>query len=213
MHKLTTIDMLNNIRSWLIYDTIILIFITLMNLERKTKVKQAILATIGIAGVLTLAAVAPNAVQLLQYLPGVNKSKKNYYINSAVNRLESKGLIEFTTRNGRTFARLTPNGKQKLKLYQLNEIKIKKPKRWDERWRVVIFDIKEMRRKARNQLRMQLTQFNFQRLQQSVWVSPYECEELIFMIKTAFGLGKEVVYMTVEKIENDKWLRELFSLR
>ncbi|MFH1170617.1 MAG: CRISPR-associated endonuclease Cas2 [Candidatus Vogelbacteria bacterium] len=184
-----------------------------MKVKGKTQNVQAvILACLGVAGILTLAAIAPNAVQLLRYLPGVNRSKKNYYINSTINRLKSKGLIEFTTRNDKTFARLTSAGKQKLKLYQLNEIEIKKPKYWDERWRVVIFDIKEMRRRARNQLRNQLMQFNFQRLQQSVWVSPYECEELIFMVKTAFGLGKEVVYMTVEKIENDKWLRQLFNL-
>ena len=61
-------------------------------------------------------------------------------------------------------------------------------------------------------LRLQLRQFNFHRFQHSVWVSPYECEELIFMIKTSFGLGREVVYITAEKIENDKRLRGLFRL-
>ncbi len=184
-----------------------------MKIKGKTQNVQAIiLACLGIAGILALGAVAPNAVQLLRYLPGVNKSKKTYYINSAVNRLKNKGLIKFTTRNGKTFARLTANGRQKLKLYQLNEIRIKQPKHWDKRWRLVIFDIKEMRRRTRDQLRRQLTQFNFHRLQHSVWVSPYECEELIFMIKTALGLGREVVYITAEKIENDKWLRNFFNL-
>ena len=129
-----------------------------------------------------------------------------------VSRLKEKGLIELVTKNGKTFAHLTDNGEQRLKRYQLAEIIIKQPKHWDGRWRVVIFDIKEMSRHKRDQLRLQLQQFNFHRLQHSVWVSPYECEELIFMIKTSFGLGREVVYITAEKIENDKLLRVLFQL-
>ena len=175
-------------------------------------VQKAILACLGLAGILALGAVAPNAVQLLRYLPGVNKSKKNYYVKSTISRLKDKGLIEFVARNGRTFVRLTDDGKQKLKRYQLGEVVIKQPKYWDGRWRVVIFDIEEMSRYKRDQLRLQLQQFNFRRLQHSVWVSPHECEELIFMIKTSFGLGREVVYITAEKIENDKWLRTLFHL-
>jgi len=183
-----------------------------MKIKGKARNVQAvILACLGIAGVLALGAVAPNAVQLLRYLPGVNKSKKNYYIKSTISRLKDKGLIEFVTKNGKTFARLTDNGKQRLKCYQLGEMIIKQPKHWDGRWRIVIFDIKEMNRRKRDQLRLQLRQFNFHRLQHSVWVSPYECEELIFMIKTSFGLGREVIYIIADKIENDQWLKKLFG--
>ena len=184
-----------------------------MKMKNNTQnVQKAILACLGLAGILTLGAVAPNAVQLLRYLPGINKSKKTYYVKSAVTRLKDQGLIEFVTKNSKTFARLTDNGKQRLKRYQLGEVIIKQPKHWDSRWRVVIFDIKEMSRHKRDQLRLQLRRFNFHRLQHSVWVSPYECEELIFMVKTFFGLGREVVYITAEKIENDKLLRTLFRL-
>jgi len=67
-------------------------------------VQKAILACLGVAGILALGAIAPNAVQLLRYLPGVNKSKKNYYVKSTISRLKDKGLIKFVTRNGKTFA-------------------------------------------------------------------------------------------------------------
>ena len=32
------------------------------------------------------------------------------------------------------------------------------------------------------------------------------------MLKSNLFLGKDVLYMTVEKIENDKWLKESFGL-
>ena len=175
-------------------------------------VQKAVLACVGVVGVLTLAAVVPNAVQLLRYLPGVRLSQKNYYIKSTISRLKERGLIEFVTRKGKTFARLTEAGESRLQQYQLGDVEIKRPRRWGKKWHVVIFDIKEMKRRVRNQLRAELVHFAFHRLQQSVWVSPYECEEFIFMLKTAFGLGREVIYITADKIENDKRLREIFSL-
>ena len=179
---------------------------------KRGDVQKTILACLSIAGILTLAAVAPNTIQLLHYLPGVNRAKKKHYIKSSVTRLKEKGLIDFVTREHKTFARLTSKGKLRLRQYQLDEIKIKRPNHWNEKWHIVIFDIKEAKRRVRDQLRMQLARFKFYRLQQSVWISPYECEEFIFMLKTAFGLGREVIYITADKIENDKKLREVFGL-
>lgn len=179
---------------------------------KRGDVQKTILACLSVAGILTLATIAPNTVQLLRYLPGVNRAKKRYYVKSSVTHLKENGLIEFVTREHKTFARLTLKGKLRLRQYQLDEIKVKHPNRWNEKWHVVIFDIKEIKRRVRDQLRIQLTRFEFYRLQQSVWISPYECEEFIFMLKTAFGLGREVIYITADKIENDKKLREVFGL-
>jgi hypothetical protein len=51
------------------------------------------------------------------------------------------------------------------------------------------------------------------KLQHSVWVYPYECQEIIDLIKGNFDIVREVVYIVAEKIENDKWLKEKFRLR
>ena len=80
------------------------------------------------------------------------------------------------------------------------------------RWRVVIFDIPENRRGSRDLFRKTLRAAGFVQLQQSVWVYPYDCEDLIILLKADLKVGRGIVYMIVEKIENDKWLRERFSL-
>lgn len=54
--------------------------------------------------------------------------------------------------------------------------------------------------------------FGFYRLQDSVWVYPYDCEDVIGLLKTNLGLGSAVLYMIVEKIENDRRLREHFEV-
>ena len=74
------------------------------------------------------------------------------------------------------------------------------------------FDIKESRKKTREQVRHTLTQIGFIKLQNSVWIYPYDCEDLISLLKDDFMLGKDLLYVIVEKLENDYSLRKFFKL-
>jgi DNA-binding transcriptional regulator PaaX len=185
-----------------------------MKRETKILVGKIILGTIASAGILTVAAIAPNALKAIDLFYPKEKRKYNrkYYIKQSITKLRERGLLEFKQQNGKIFASLTKRGQKELLKYQLREKVIKKPKRWDKKWRVVIFDIKEQARNLRKGLRDELINLGFVKLQNSVWVYPYECEEVVGMIKTYFGIGRDVLYMTVEEIENDRWLREEFEL-
>ncbi|MBU1091285.1 CRISPR-associated endonuclease Cas2 [Patescibacteria group bacterium] len=182
--------------------------------ETKILIGKVILGTIASAGILTVAMVAPNALKAVDLFYPKEKRKyhRGYYIRTAVIKLKDRGLIKFEKRDGMSFVSLTNKGHQELLKYQLREAVIKKPKRWDKKWRVIIFDIKENRRFVRDGLRKELLNLGFVRLQNSVWVYPYNCEEIIIMLKSYFKIGKDVLYMTVDKIENDRWLREEFGL-
>jgi len=182
--------------------------------ETKILIGKIILATIASAGILTVAAVAPNALRAIDLFR--DKKKRKYHMGSYVNRnferLKDRGLIKFEKRDDKSFVRLTEKGQRELLKYQLREAIIKKPRWWDKKWRVVIFDIKESARNLRKGLRQELVNLGFVKLQNSVWVYPYECGEVIIMLKSYFCLGKDVLYMTVDKIENDKWLKQEFGL-
>ncbi len=186
-----------------------------MKKDTKILVGKIILATIATAGVLTVAVAAPNAVQCIKmfYPDQKRKYKVNHQVNRTIKRLKQQGLIKFEKRNDQSFVRLTEKGKERLLKYQMQELEIKKPKKWDKKWRVVIFDIKEKRKHIREGLRKELIRLNFVKLQNSVWVHPYKCDEIIAMFKAHFKIGKDVLYMTVDTIENDKWLKEEFRLR
>ncbi|MCF7835902.1 MAG: CRISPR-associated endonuclease Cas2 [Candidatus Marinimicrobia bacterium] len=181
----------------------------------KILIGKIILATIASAGVLTVAMVAPNSLKAIDLFYPKEKRKyhRGSYVKKSITKLKEKGLIKFEKNNdGTIFVRLTKKGHRKLLKYQLREKAIKKPKKWDGKWRVVIFDVQEQARNLREGLRKELINLGFIKLQNSVWVYPYECEEIIGLVKTYFCIGKNVLYMTVEKIEDDKWLREEFSL-
>ena len=155
-----------------------------------------------LGGFIAVALIAPNALKTLDTLVGNNKKSLNnrrYYVKSTLGKLSDRGLIVFKkSKNGKTFAGLTDKGKQELLRYRLEELVINKPLRWDKKWRVVMFDIKEFKRNDRARLRVELTSLGFVRLQNSVWVYPYECDEFITLLKTYYGFGKSLLYLVVE---------------
>lgn len=168
---------------------------------RMTRLRKAILATVQIAGIITLTAMAPNTLSLLGKVPRRNQEK----LKSAVRRLEEKGLL----RIGQNGISLTDKGERYIQMTALRPVQ---PTQWDKKWRVVIFDIQEHKKKQRNLLRDTLIRIGFWKLQNSVWVYPYDCEELIVLLKTDYRFGKEVLYMIVDKIERDSILKRHFGL-
>lgn len=174
--------------------------------------QQAMLAAVMLGGVALVAATIPNAVQLLKFFPGFKKGARfNYKAKSALARLADKGCIEFVEERGKRYARITKKGEQMLQL-ETEKVTMAKKRRWDRRWRVVIFDIPERRKSVRAKLRRFMQEYGFVRLQDSVWVYPHDCEDLIALVKTNFRIGADVLYLIVERIEHDKHLREYFSL-
>lgn len=180
-------------------------------------VAKVILGVIGMTALLSVAVVSPNVVQALK-LFGLHKKrfdKQRYYINTAFEKLKERGLIEVVTRsNKEQFVRLSKEGKKALLKFEIEGLLKQKPTKWDGKFRLVIFDIKENLRFSRDNLRYMLLKFGFVRIQNSVWIYPYPCEGAISLLRANLDLekGDEVIYMTVESFENDNWLREKFKL-
>jgi len=182
-------------------------------IRRRGKLQQALLTTLLVGGMIALGA-APR-VDLLKILGSRRRNpfRLKYQINETLSRLVRKDLVTFVEKGGRKFARLTPAGVKRLQFeQQKTALSLQKRKRWDKRWRVVIFDIPERRRGVRSRLRSTMQECGFVRLQDSVWVYPHDCEELTVLLKAELKLGSAVLYMVVEKIENDAWLKKHFLL-
>lgn len=181
--------------------------------DKRRNIQKVVLSTIYTAGILGVAMVAPNVLQVMKQF-GIGTRKKNlkYSINDSFTRLREKGLIEVIEINGKKVVRVTKKGESKLDFLQRHNFNLKTPKKWDGRWRVIIFDIKESKKVVREQLRATLIEIGFVKLQNSVWIFPYDCEDLVSLLKADFRLGREVIYMVVEKLENDWAFRKLFKL-
>jgi len=176
-------------------------------------IARAILGVVGAVSVLGVAMVAPNALKALDLVRAANRRRREYYIEDVRLRLVREGYMTAFIRRGEIVQQLTQKGKRRLERERWKSIPTKKAGwRWDGIWHVVIFDIKEIARGKRDRLRRELIAQNFIRLQQSIWVSPYNHEALLDFLKIEYGLSNEVIYMKVAHIENDHDLRAHFKL-
>lgn len=176
---------------------------------RRDKIRKAILQSVAVAGVLSVALLAPNALQALKLLGWKPHRRSREVIARSRNRLVEHGLL---ARDEKGFLRLTTKGGTKLRELERREYKLPHPKCWDKKWRVLIFDIPEKRKYLREKIRNTLRAIGFNQLQKSVWVYPYDCEDLITLLKADFKVGKDLLYLVVDEIENDKKLLNLFQL-
>lgn len=182
--------------------------------DRIGKTQKIILSTIATAGIISVAILAPNALQAFGMISRTVERKRKYEIKSSLSKLISRNLIEFKkNKNGHTVARLTARGEKILRLAEINNYQIKKPKKWDGRWRVITFDIKEERKSTRNKIRHTLKTIGFYLLHKSVWVYPNDCEDFITLLKADFRIGKDLLYMIVCKMEYEKPLLNYFKLK
>ena len=177
--------------------------------RKRADVQQLILSSIAVAGLLSVALVAPNVIGAMSKVGMLPTRRQTDSIRAARNRLVANGLLQWEG----NLLRLTEQGEKHLRYWRLRDFGLPQPKRWDKRWRVLIFDIPENRKGLRDQIRRTLLMIGFVRLQNSVWAYPYDCEDLITLLKADFKIGKDLLYMIVDTIEYDTPLRDAFGLK
>ena len=166
-------------------------------------------------GILTAALVAPKLLSLLGPPDRSQPRRKELYarLSLARYRLQQRGLIiEVATEKGPRL-QLTPRGETAIEKILAREYRIPEQIRWDGKWRMLIFDIREKRRRIRTTLRNLLAGAGFIRLQDSVWIHPYPCDEFVAIARAHLSSGVgELRSLVVEALESDKALREHFGL-
>jgi len=182
---------------------------------RLLPMRNLILRTLAIGGVMSVALIAPKTLTLLKKLDRAATNRKDLYrrITQSITKLERSGLVQTSGERGHRKIVLTEKGREMIETIYASEYRIPEPAFWDGKWRVVMFDIREKRRRARSQLRSLLTGAGFLRLQDSVWIHPYPCDEFIGLVRAHLNSGTgEMLSFVAEALESDKKLREHFRL-
>ena len=182
-------------------------------LRRRAHIQRAILGTLAVSGALAAVALAPAIVAAAGLIARQSGYKFGYRARTAAGRLAQKGLVRFVERDGKKWIEITEKGRRAVELDTMKVAALLGKRRWDKRYRVVIFDVPEVRKSTRRRLRQLMKECGLLRIQDSVWLFPHDCEELITLIKTDLNIGREVLYLVVESIENDKWIQNHFRLR
>ena len=148
------------------------------------------------------------------------RSVKNYvhygewpdiYYNQTLRRMEKRGLVKSRKVGPNIEIRITKKGINLFKRKGAG-LKILKPKKWDRKWRFVIFDIPEDKREARDTFRDALKALEFEHIQKSVWVLPYPCRNEILRLCEDLEVSDYATLIEGNFAGSDGVLRDLFDL-
>lgn len=122
--------------------------------------------------------------------------KRNF--NQIVKRSLRTEDIERGEKDGNVYLKLTGKGQTKIeRRFPLLSLQ---NKRWDLKWRFVIFDIEEVERWRRTWLRKKLKMFGFGMVQKSVWLSPHDFLGDLREFFEAKGLASNIILVETENI-------------
>lgn len=128
-------------------------------------------------------------------------------------RLRRKGLLEIHRKGHDLKIRLTPEGRRIAGYMQVDKLKVKRPKKWDGFWRVILFDISVLKTPQRNGFRGMLRDIGAVCLQKSAWLHAFDCTDEIELLKDFFGLKEnEVRVILAKSIGNDAVFRKHFRI-
>lgn len=110
--------------------------------------------------------------------------------------------IEKVVRNGEVCFRLTRRGKSRF-FNDFPLVSLSK-KSWDRKWRIIIFDIEEEKRKNRDVLRRKLYNLGFGKLQKSVYLSPFALEKEMEEFLEASGFSDKALLFVTDSVSLEK---------
>lgn len=185
---------------------------------------KKILLILGLTGFVTASLIIPTLPLAAKPVVDYYKKKKGEQefkewerfnqsrLKFLLKRLYQQKVVDFKNTDGQTIIILTEKGKKKILSYQLEKIMIEKPPKWDGKWRVIIYDIKKERKILGDIFRRFLQKMQFIKLQKSVYLTPYPCDEQIEFLRQYYGLGEEILYLVAQKIENEEVYKKYFGL-
>lgn len=160
---------------------------------------------------------APNAARLLKPLLRWRKNwdKINKYrIKEAIKRLNKKRLINLKEKGDKLYLEITEKGNRLIKDCEYDDLELPRSERWDEKWRLVIFDIPDEKKKERNAFSKKLKDLGFYPIQESVFIYPYDCQDEIDFISEFLSINNFVNYFIIESIDKKEGdLRLKFNLK
>ncbi len=177
------------------------------------KATKIILAVLAVSGALVVGAIAPNIFQIFgKYRRAKNCSLEQ--LRKGVYSLQRQGYVEIIKEgDDKIKIQLTSKGKTRIKEFSIENLSIAKPKKWDKKWRLVIFDIPNKFTKAREALRKKIKELGFYQLQKSVWIYPYPCEDEILFIANIFQVELFIEFFSADELLNENKVRKFFGLQ
>lgn len=179
----------------------------------KGELAKEILKGLALGGFIVACFVAPNLAQIIKLFE-TKDYKDRKKLKRSFNNLNKQRLVDiYYDKKGNKIIKITEEGRRRVLTYRYEDLKINIPKKWDKLWRLVIFDIPEVHKKARDAMTYKLKDIGFYPVQKSVFIFPHDCKNEIDFICEYFKIRDYVNYLVIKEIEDDSFLKKHFNLR
>ncbi len=164
---------------------------------------------------LSVGLVIPNALIALEkplniFLGQMDKREQEREARRIISYMKSRGLLKGEYEHG---LKITKKGRRRLEQLEFDNLVIPAQRSWDHTWRLVIYDIPESHKSGRDSLTAKLRELGFFQLQQSVWIHPFPCREIIEKVTSTFGIERYVSYIESPHLDNETALIQRFKKR
>lgn len=163
---------------------------------------KAVLLTLGAGVVIGGALLFPGAGLLYKEFKRKQweDAKKRGVLRATIKRLEKQELVSWSEADGEVKLTLTEKGKKKILQYNIDKLEIEDRGAWDGFWRVIVFDVPESQRAARDLFRKKLKDLGFYQLQKSVFMTRYKCKDEIDFLRHTLEIAPHVLYIQAKDI-------------
>lgn len=162
---------------------------------------------------LTLSRSPSGYTKILSEIPKELEKINKKALYGAIKRLKTSKLAGGKdNQDGSTTLELTDNGKKKALTYNIENITLPHPTKWDEKWRIVLFDVPEKFKNARDALALTLKKAGFYRIQKSVFVYPFPCQNELDFIIEFWNVRPFARFIIADSIDNELEIMEHFKL-
>jgi len=148
----------------------------------------------------------------LKTIPNEWRKINRSHIYRLSRSLNYRGYIKYKKSNDQIHVSITPKGKQYLKRLEYSDIQLADKGTWDGRWRLILFDIPEPRKRSRDALRRKLKELGCIEVQKSVFAWPFDCWKEIKQVASFLNLEPYIVFAEA-KIKSDKRLKRSFNIK
>ena len=180
------------------------------NYERGELAKE-ILTGLALGGFIVACIVMPNLAQVVNLFKPKD-SRDRYRVKQALRGLQKKNMVHIVSRKGQDVVEITAQGKKKVLEYDLANMQLNTRQKWDQKWRIVMFDIPETKKRARNAVSFKIKDIGMYSIQKSVFVFPHPCKDEIDFVGEVFGVRKNIIYIEATHIDGDEKAKRHFGL-
>ena len=172
-----------------------------------SKIVDELIRFTAVSATATAGLIVPNALVGLEkplnvLLRHLDAREKERELRRVISNMKSQGyLVSGEYDYG---LQLTEKARKRLQRILIDDLQIMPLTKWDHHWRIILYDIPEDMKYARDNLKSSLRSIGCFQLQRSVWITPFPCRDVVNTVAAQFRVDRYVTYFEAVQLDNER---------